>query len=65
MFIRDMSTFSKIEAILLDLSIIYMPNLSLNEIAFNQVSMDANTLAVKIAYSIPSLEVSDLLHFTI
>jgi hypothetical protein len=59
------STFAKIEAKILEQVNIYMPNVAINEIAFNQMSIDANILEVKIAYSIPSLEVSDLLHFTI
>jgi len=59
------STFAKIEARINDQVLTYMPNVSITEIAFNQMSIDSNVLEIKIAYSIPILEVSDLLHFTI
>ena len=59
------STFAKIEARITDQVLTYMPNVSITEIAFNQISIDSNVLEIRIAYSIPILEVSDLLHFTI
>tara|TARA_B100000085_G_C18085166_1_gene326728 strand:- start:78 stop:446 length:369 start_codon:yes stop_codon:yes gene_type:complete len=59
------STFAKIEARITDQVLTYMPNVSITEIAFNQMSIDSNVLEIRIAYSIPILEVSDLLHFTI
>ena len=59
------STFARIEARILEQVKTYMPNVAISEIIFNQMSVDSNTLEIKIAYSIPILEVSDLLHFTI
>jgi phage baseplate assembly protein W len=59
------STFAKIETKILEQANTYMPNIVITEIVFNQTSVDSNVLEIKIAYSIPILEVSDLLHFTI
>tara|TARA_B100000085_G_scaffold131650_1_gene119924 strand:+ start:16812 stop:17180 length:369 start_codon:yes stop_codon:yes gene_type:complete len=59
------STFAKIETKITEQVSTYMPNVSIAEIEFNQMSLDSNVLEVRIAYSIPILEVSDLLHFTI
>ena len=59
------STFARIEAKIIEQVETYMPNVVITEIVFNQTSMDSNVLEIKIAYSIPILEVSDLLHFTI
>ena len=59
------STFARIEAKIIEQVETYMPNVVITEIIFNQTSMDSNVLEIKIAYSIPILEVSDLLHFTI
>tara|TARA_B100000427_G_C15275753_1_gene493080 strand:+ start:168 stop:536 length:369 start_codon:yes stop_codon:yes gene_type:complete len=59
------STFARMENRILEQVKVYMPNLAINEIAFDQVRMDENTLQVRIAYSIPSLSISDLLSFTI
>ena len=59
------STFAKIETKITEQVSTYMPNVSIAEIEFNQMSLDSNVLEIRIAYSIPILEVSDLLHFTI
>ena len=59
------STFAKIEARITEQVKTYMPNVSIIEIAFDQMSLDSNALQIRIAYSIPILEVSDLLQFTI
>lgn len=59
------STFARIEAKIIEQVETYMPNVVITEIIFNQTSIDSNVLEIKIAYSIPILEVSDLLHFTI
>ena len=59
------STFAKIEARITEQVKTYMPNVSIIEIAFDQMNIESNALQIRIAYSIPILEVSDLLQFTI
>ena len=59
------STFSKMERAILDQSAIYLPILDIEEIVFNSVPDNQNSLSIKIAYSIPNLNTADLLEFTI
>jgi phage baseplate assembly protein W len=43
----------------------YLPVISIKSISFNDTDPEFNTLSVKIRYSIPALNIKDLLEFTI
>jgi phage baseplate assembly protein W len=42
----------------------YLPVIIIRDIKFDSAAIEYNTLGVKIAYSIPSLNIEDLLEFT-
>ena len=58
-------TFTKIEADIRQQVSLYLPVVSINRILFDDAARDFNTLSVAIVYSIPALNVKDLLEFTI
>lgn len=59
------NTFNEIEAEITDQVNIYMPVIVIKEIRFLTDQVDMNKLQASIEYSIPSLNVKDLLEFTI
>tara|TARA_Y100000593_G_C4297876_1_gene331630 strand:- start:1644 stop:2012 length:369 start_codon:yes stop_codon:yes gene_type:complete len=59
------NTFQRIEDAIMEQVAIYLPVLTIKEINFITDDADANRLQVKIKYAIPSLNVRDLLEFTI
>ena len=59
------STFAKIERSIIKQTNIYLPNIMINEIFFDPAQQDTNVLSVRIRYSIPNLNIRDLLEFTI
>lgn len=61
----NQTTFNTIEAKILEQVAIYLPVVTIKEINFVTQDMDVNTLHASIEYSIPSLNVGDLLEFTI
>ena len=58
-------TFTKIEADIRQQAETYLPVVSIERVLFDDSSQDFNTLGVAIVYSIPALNVKDLLEFTI
>tara|TARA_Y100000114_G_C11753446_1_gene325632 strand:- start:1056 stop:1424 length:369 start_codon:yes stop_codon:yes gene_type:complete len=58
-------TFTKIEADIRQQANIYLPVVSIQKILFDDSATEFNTLSVAIVYSIPALNVKDLLEFTI
>lgn len=58
-------TFSNIESKILEQTGIYLPVITIREINFEEDQIDYNKLHIKIEYSIPTLNVKDLLEFTI
>jgi len=61
----NQATFNTIEAKILEQVSIYLPVAAIKEINFVTKDIDLNTLHISIEYSIPSLNVGDLLEFTI
>jgi phage baseplate assembly protein W len=59
------SVFAKIERDIFSQTQTYLPVININEIRFNTALMDENQLGVQIRYSIPNLNIQDLLEFTI
>lgn len=59
------NTFNKIETAIMEQVGIYLPVITIGEIKFLTNDVDANRLTASIRYSIPSLNVRDLLEFTI
>ena len=59
------STFTKIEREIRDQTKIYLPSIRIVEIKFESGIEDPNALNVKIGYSVPNLNIQDLLEFTI
>lgn len=59
------STFAKIERKIIKQTGIYLPAVAINEIFFDPGQQESNTLSVRIRYSIPNLNIRDLLEFTI
>ena len=59
------STFAKIERRIIKQTGMYLPNITINEIFFDPGQQDSNVLSVRIRYSIPNLNIRDLLEFTI
>jgi|TARA_S200002703_G_scaffold151653_1_gene151290 uncharacterized protein len=61
----NQSTFSKIERDIFEQTSIYLPSVSIQEISFDEVAQSNNALNVRIRYTIPNLNIKDLLEFTI
>ncbi len=59
------STFDDIEASIMEQASIYLPVITIKEINFITEHIDLNTLRISIKYSVPSINISDLLEFTI
>ena len=59
------STFSKIERDIFEQTSIYLPSINIQEISFDEVAESNNALNVRIRYTIPNLNIKDLLQFTI
>jgi phage baseplate assembly protein W len=59
------SVFAKIERDIFSQTQTYLPVININEIRFNTALMDENQLGIQIRYSIPNLNIQDLLEFTI
>jgi len=59
------TTFAKIERDIFKQAEIYMPTIQIEEIFFTALDENANALSVRIKYSIPNLNIKDLLEFTI
>lgn len=57
--------FAKIERDIFSQTNLYLPMITINEIRFNTALMDENQLGIQIRYSIPNLNIQDLLEFTI
>jgi hypothetical protein len=58
-------TFNNIESKILEQISIYLPVITLKEVNFAEDQINYNKLHINIQYSIPSLNVEDLLEFTI
>ena len=61
----EQNTYNRIEAKILEQVAIYLPVVSIEELEFNPVIADAGVLDIQITYSIPILNLRDLLQFTI
>tara|TARA_Y100000310_G_scaffold333053_1_gene409823 strand:+ start:759 stop:1127 length:369 start_codon:yes stop_codon:yes gene_type:complete len=59
------STFDDIETNIIKQAAVYLPVIVIKEINFVTEHIDLNTLQISIKYSVPSINVSDLLEFTI
>jgi uncharacterized protein len=59
------STFNEIESEILKQTAIYLPVISIHQINFVTDQADMNRLNISIEYSIPTLNVKELLEFTI
>jgi len=59
------STFDDIETKIIEQASVYLPVIKIKEINFIVEDIDINKLSVSIEYSIPTLNVGDLLEFTI
>ena len=44
---------------------IFLPVISIREVAFDRSNPDANTLGIRIVYDLPDIGITDLLEFTI
>ena len=58
-------TFSDIEAKIIEQVQIYMPVITIREVNFAEDIANTNKLYINIQYSIPTLNVQDLIEFTI
>ena len=58
-------TYSNIEADIREQAGKYLPVVAIQRVLFDNSNEDNNTLSVAIVYSIPALNVKDLLEFTI
>ena len=61
----NQATFNTIESRIHEQVAIYMPVIQILEIAFDSSEIDSNMLQATIKYAIPTLNVKDLLEFTI
>jgi hypothetical protein len=61
----NQATFNTIELRIREQVAIYMPVIQILEIAFDSSAIDSNMLQATIKYAIPTLNVKDLLEFTI
>ena len=61
----NQATFNTIESRIREQVTIYMPVIQILEIAFDSSEIDSNMLQATIKYAIPTLNVKDLLEFTI
>lgn len=61
----DQNTFNAIESKIYEQAKVYLPVIQIKQIVFNTAGADTNTLDVHVEYSIPTLNVQDLLEFTI
>ena len=61
----DQSTFNVIEARIREQAQVFLPVIAVQEITFDLSNADANTMHAVIKYAIPSLNVQELLEFTI
>ena len=59
------STFAKIERKIMQQAKLYIPIVSIQEIEFTPLESNANALNIRIKYSLPNLNIKDLLEFTI
>ena len=59
------STFAKIERKIMQQAKLYIPIVSIQEIEFTHLESNANALNIRIKYSLPNLNIKDLLEFTI
>ena len=59
------STYTQIENDIKDQVLKYLPVVSVSRVGFDNSSPDNNTLQIALEYSIPALNIRDLLHFTI
>ena len=57
--------FAEIDFTIRDQTHKYLPHVKINNVSFDQTSIDTNTLGITINYSIPNIGVKDLLEFTI
>ena len=61
----DEATFARIENEIIEQASIYIPVVNIIELAFVPSETNPNALIIKIVYSIPDINVRDLLEFTI
>ena len=61
----EQSTYNRIERRIFDQASIYLPIVAIDELEFNPTGADAGVLDIRITYSIPILNLKDLLQFTI
>ena len=59
------STYTQIENDIRDQVSKYLPVVRVNRVGFDNSSPDSNTLQIALEYSIPALNIRDLLQFTI
>ena len=59
------STYTQIENDIRQQVAKYLPVVTVNRVGFNNSSPDTNTLQISLEYSIPALNIRDLLQFTI
>tara|TARA_B100000131_G_C17907395_1_gene528953 strand:- start:261 stop:530 length:270 start_codon:yes stop_codon:yes gene_type:complete len=59
------STFTKIERKIQDQTSIYLPAVKIREILFSEHPGNLNRINIQIKYSLPNLNIKDLLEFTI
>jgi phage baseplate assembly protein W len=59
------STYTQIENDIKDQVLKYLPVVSVSRVGFDNSSPDNNTLQIALEYSIPALNIRDLLQFTI
>tara|TARA_B100001094_G_scaffold332085_1_gene402702 strand:- start:2040 stop:2408 length:369 start_codon:yes stop_codon:yes gene_type:complete len=59
------TTYTQIENDIKDQVSKYLPVVSISRVGFNNSSPDNNTLQIALEYSIPALNIRDLLQFTI
>jgi|TARA_B100000686_G_C16133568_1_gene638576 phage baseplate assembly protein W len=61
----DQGVFNTIEANIREQAKVYLPVITIQRIIFDASDIDANSLSAEIQYAIPTLNVQDLLEFTI
>jgi len=61
----DQGTFNLIETKIQDQVKVYLPVITIQQVAIDASGADSNSLRLEIKYSIPTLNVRDLLEFTI
>ena len=59
------SVYTEIDSVIRKQASIYLPVISIRDIAFDRSDPDSNVLGIRIVYDLPDVGITDLLEFTI